>query len=213
MDIDEAIEGSVNVKRYWDDKIIIELIEEILDSGRYAVHAGNSINWKVIVVTDEDVRSKIATCCMKQDWISKSPVVLVICSDPTTLKKLYGKKGEEVFGTHSALAAAENMRVTATSFGISSCWVNFFDEKSLRRALKIPDKIKPEVVLTLGYSDVKEREKDDLATLDKIVYFNRWGNFRLPEKEWEIDSSMSSIKQDIKRGVKKLKNLFRSSKK
>ena len=47
------------------------------------------------------------------------------------------------------------MLIRANSLGVSSCWVDTFENNTLRRHLKIPDEITPEIIITLGYSDEK----------------------------------------------------------
>ena len=215
MDIKDVIEGSVNVKKYWLDKIPLELVEDIIDSGRYAVCADGEINWKVVIIVDDKLKDKISNCCMRQGWISKAPVILVLCSDIKHMEKYYGKKAEH-YGRHNTLAAAENMRIAATSLGVSTCWVNFFEEKSLRRVLKIPDSVTPEVVLTLGYSDLKTR-MPNRTSLDKLVYFNEWDNTVFPEDFWPIGRKTEKIQEEIDKGFKKLRekaaNLLKLKKK
>jgi len=204
MDLKDVVQETINVKKYWADKILLELVEEIIDSGRYATCAGTTVSWKVIVITDDKLKDKISTCCMDQNWIGKAPVVLVVCSDATSFKKFYGKKGEDVYAIQNTIAAAENMRITATSLGISSCWISFFEEKSLKRVLKIPEKIKPEVVITLGYSDMKT-ERPSRTGLDRLVYFNEWGNYQLPHNVWPLSEPMGKLSKEIEKGVKRIK--------
>ena len=176
MDAREAIITRRSVREYKDKDIGLSTIEEIIDAGRYAPSAGNIQLWRVIVVKDERVKNKIARLAMKQSWISQAPAVLVVCSNKTTLKSYYGKRADK-YAMQTISAAVQNMLIRANSLGVGTCWVDTFESKALKRELRIPEDTNPEVIITLGYSDKKARASLKVD-LNKIVYFERWGNLR-----------------------------------
>ena len=194
MDAREAIVTRRSVRGYNSKSLGISTIEEIIDAGRYAPSSGNVQTWNVIVVTDEKMRDNIANISMKQSWISQAPVLLVVCSDKTMLKSYYGEKADK-YCIQNVVAAVENMLIRANSLGVSSCWVDTFENNALKRHLKIPDEITPEIIITLGYSD--EKSLAHLKTdLNKIVYFDSWGKF--DRKVKLINELKKQIKEKIK---------------
>ncbi|MBS3145555.1 nitroreductase family protein [Candidatus Woesearchaeota archaeon] len=202
MDAREAIITRRSVREYKDKDIGLSTIEEIIDAGRYAPSAGNIQLWRVIVVKDERVKNKIARLAMKQSWISQAPAVLVVCSNKTTLKSYYGKRADK-YAMQTISAAVQNMLIRANSLGVGTCWVDTFESKALKRELRIPEDTNPEVIITLGYSDKKARASLKVD-LNKIVYFERWGNLEVENKI--LKELSSKIKKKINENKKKKKN-------
>ncbi len=55
--------------------------------------------------------------------------------------------------------AAENICLQAEAEGLGTCMIGWFDEKMLRRILKIPGTKRVELIITVGYSMSDQREK------------------------------------------------------
>ena len=195
MDAREAIVTRRSIREYNNKSLGISTIEEIIDAGRYAPSSGNVQTWKVIVVTDEKMRDNIAGISMKQSWISQAPVLLVVCSDRTMLKSYYGEKADK-YCIQTVAAAAENMLIRANSLGVSSCWVDTFENNALKRHLKIPDEITPEIIITLGYSNDEKSLAYLKTDLNKIVYFDSWGKF---DREIKL---INELNKQIKKKIK-----------
>src|SRR3989344_1613507 len=195
MDAREAIVTRRSVRGYNSKSLGISTIEEIIDAGRYAPGAGNVQTWKVIVITEEKMRENIANISMKQSWISQAPVLLEVCSDKTMKKSYYGEKADK-YCIQNVAAAVENMLIRANSLGVSSCWVDTFENNALKRHLKIPDEITPEIIITLGYSNDEKSLAYLKTDLNKIVYFDSWGKF---DREIKL---INELNKQIKKKIK-----------
>jgi len=77
----EAIEKRRSIRRYKPDSIPYEHIEEILDSARLAPSGCNAQPWRFKIVTEEDVKVKLAQSAFNQSFIAAAPVVIVCCAD------------------------------------------------------------------------------------------------------------------------------------
>ncbi|QQG38940.1 MAG: nitroreductase family protein [Candidatus Woesearchaeota archaeon] len=214
MDIKEAIEKRRSARNYNNKNISWELLDEILDAGRYAPSAGNIQTWKVIIVTGAKDKQKIALCCLNQEWINKASVALILCSNLSILKKHYEKEAER-YSRLNIGAVAQNIMLRATSLGISNCWVDTFESKSLRRHFKIPEEIIPEVIITLGFSDEK-LEVPRKVELEKLVYYGKWDNTLRDEKVLPIiiREAKAKVSEAIDKAKKenfkeKIKRVFR----
>ena len=154
MDVEECIRTRRSIRKFLDVRIETDKISQILEAGKMAPTAGNLQNQKIIIVTDEELKKKVADACLQQYWIATAPVILVIFSDNELQTMHYGKRGE-MYAVQSCAAVAMNMILMANSLGIASCWVGAFDDGALKRELNIPDKFPPQIVLPLGYPDEK----------------------------------------------------------
>ena len=151
MELDDAIQKRVSVKSYIDKDIPNDMIGLILEAGSLAPSAGNLQNWKFIIVKNEKKRADIAEAARNQNWMNQAPVFIIVCNDKKIITDMYGPRGE-LYSTQDCAIAAQNIMLKAVDLGLSTCWVGSFDNEAVRRILKIPDKVDPEMILTLGYS-------------------------------------------------------------
>src|SRR3989344_2594413 len=152
MDFDEVLNNRRSVRLY-KNKIVERIkIYKIIQAGILAPSAGNLQSWNFILVDDTEVKNQIVTAAMQQDWMFNSQII-VICSNPENTKKFYGLRGEALYTVQDCAAAIENMLLEATNLGLGSCWIGAFDEKAISRILKLPDNIRPQAIITIGYSD------------------------------------------------------------
>ncbi|MEM2956290.1 MAG: nitroreductase family protein [Candidatus Pacearchaeota archaeon] len=147
-------------------------IGEILDSARYAPCAGGIFTVRLVVIDDKKIIPKIADACLGQSFISDAPHLIVVCSDMEQITRSYGKHAEQ-FARQQAGAAIENIFLKITELGLATCWIGAFDENQIKRLLHLPDNIKVEAILPIGYELGKTVEKEKID-LKRIVYFNDW---------------------------------------
>lgn len=171
MNFDRILQGRRSIRKYKKKAIPWKKLAFILDAARYSPSAGNLQNWRFIVVDKQKTKNKIATACLGQKWINKAPIHIIVCSDNSTLDKFYKNSKYPV---QNCAVAIQNIMLKAFTFGIGSCWVGAFDERAIKRDLKIPNKFSVEAVITLGYPDQKLAmpKRLDLGT---ILSFNEFG--------------------------------------
>ena len=173
----KIIQGLGTTKNYLDKKIKWDKLTEILDSIRYAPSSGDLQNWKVVVVDDLENKKKLAKFSYDQTWVSKASVVLVVCNDQSEVKRMFKGKAD-FYSTQSCASGIQNMLLSATSLGIDSAWVRTFNTDRIKSLLNIPEDIKIDALITLGYAKKRE-EKVRVNELKNVVYFREWGNSEL----------------------------------
>ena len=75
---------------------------------------------------------------------------IVVCSEAEKSELFYAEKGKKLYAIQNCAAAIQNMLLAAHAEGLGSCWVGAFDEDMLKDALKIPDEVYPQAVVTIG---------------------------------------------------------------
>jgi len=173
MEIDECIRDRRSVRSFLAKKVDIEKIALILEAATLAPSSGNLQNWRFVVVQDNKKKESIADCCLKEYWMLEAPVFIVVCSDPVNIERFFGDRAD-FYATQNCAAAIQNMLLKATDLGLCSNWVGAFDESSIRRTLKLPDNIKIEGVVVIGYSK-EEKSIPKRYSLEHITYFDEWG--------------------------------------
>ena len=150
-------------------------IGTIIDAGRYAPAAGNIQNWRFVLVKDKNSIKKLADAAFQQFWIATAPVVVVVCAEIEKLEQYYGIRGEKLYSIQNCAAAMENMLLMATDLGLGACWVSAFDETMVRRVLHIPENVRPQAILPIGYPDEEVPEPPNY-TAEDVTFFEKYGN-------------------------------------
>ena len=156
-----------------------EKLEKILEAARLAPSARNIEPWHFIAVTDGEKR-KILSKGRYAKFYAEAPLVIVACGD---------KKASPDWYAIDVALAVENMVLTATSEGLSTCCVGSFEEKEVKETLKVPDNFEVLLLLAVGYS----REKLDLSSkllhlahprkpLSKVASEETFGKQLIPQK-------------------------------
>jgi nitroreductase len=179
MDILELIKKRRSVRDYFEKNVENEKLFKILEAGRWSPSSGNVQNWRFIVINDYKIKSQISEACLSQYWITAAPIIIVVLSDDSKLRMLFGQRGEMAYSIQNCSIAMHNMMLEAESIGLSSSWIGAYDEDKILRIVKIDD---PNIVVrgifAIGYAKNVPSAPARLE-LDKIVYFNSWGNKNL----------------------------------
>ncbi len=209
MEFEEVIKKRRSVRKFLHIPVPRELIARIIGAGHEAPCAGNIINWRFVIVQDEQKRKDLAEAALEQHWIAEAPVVLVLCSRLNELKKFYGLRGEKLYSIQNCAAVAENMVLQAVNLGLASCWVSAFDENEVQRTLDIPDDIRPQVILPIGYP-AETNPRPLRYKLEDITFFD---SFKSNKMEWTAAflrdyKFVEKVKESSSNFFSRLKSLF-----
>ena len=147
MNFIELCKERYSCKSFSDAAVEPEKLDVILEAGRLAATAKNLQEQSVYVIVSEEGLAKIdeATPCRYG-----APVVLAVCYDKNNVYTYPGEKHSS--GIEDATIVATHMMLAATSEGLGSCWLNFFDPDKLKDALDIPENEELVMLLDIGYA-------------------------------------------------------------
>ena len=145
MDVIEAIKTRRSVRRFTTRAIPDEVLEDIIDCARLAPSGHNEQPWTFVVITDPEVRSRLAQEAGKGRFIADAPAcVAVFCRSGAATP------------LEDACAATENIMLAAHSYGIGSCWVNSYKKghsATVAALLGCPRERELMVLIALGYPE------------------------------------------------------------
>jgi nitroreductase len=119
-----------SVRRYQPDPIPEGDLNLILEAARRAPTGGNRQRWRMIVITDAELRRKTAEACNGQTWIAEAPVILCMLATPEGDNAEGNKRNGVIVLDHAILAAA--------SLGYGTCWIGAYDPGQVKAVLGIP---------------------------------------------------------------------------
>ncbi|MFW5977047.1 MAG: nitroreductase family protein [Candidatus Nanoarchaeia archaeon] len=152
MEIIEAIEKRRSVRRFKSRAIPKDDLYYLIELAMKAPSAGNLQDYQFIVCTNKDMIDNLPSCCMDQSWIATAPTVIIVCSQPLVQQNWYGPAGNN-FARHNGAAATQNILLAAQEFGLSTCWVGGFDTDKINHLFHIPQGVRIEAVIPIGYPD------------------------------------------------------------
>ena len=198
MEVFECISTRRSIRKYLDIPVEWDKIGTILEAGRLAPSSGNIQDYNFIVVQDEDKRKTIAEASLRQHWMSKAPVYIIVCADLKKSERFYGVRGSRLYSIQNCAAAIENMLLTAHSLDLGACWVGAFDENVVSRVLNIPDSVRPQAIITIGYSDEKPTipQRYPLTT---VAFLEKYGN-RIKDMAAVLHDYSLVMERNLKKG-------------
>ena len=191
MNVYEATIKRRTIRRFKQKPIPFETLKKLVNAGRLAPSSANLQPIEHIVIDSSDLVEKVFETLKWAGYISpggnpppgEKPVAYIIV--------LANKKKNPGNCERDAAAAIENMILVAMEEGIGSCWLGSIDINKLTDILELPEHIKIDSVLALGYSnespqieEIKDSVKywkDETGTLhvpkrkiDDILFYNKY---------------------------------------
>ena len=81
MDVLEAIRTRRAIRHYTKEPVPPELIEKLLEAGRWAPSSVNSQPWEFIVITDPDIKKRISRSFNFGPFLNEAPLAIAVVVD------------------------------------------------------------------------------------------------------------------------------------
>jgi nitroreductase len=177
MNVIEAINLRRSVRAYSSRAIPGEVQRRVLDAMRAAPSACNLQPWHFILVSDAELRRRVAAACFDQMWMASAPLTVVGCGLLDQAYKHMGGHGTSV--DVDVAIALDHLTLAAVAEGLGTCWIGAFDEPHVKQILGVPRQVKIVALTPLGYpaSDdlIAPLERGRRKPLEDIVSTDRWG--------------------------------------
>lgn len=177
----DLIEKRQSDRKYSDRPVEREKIERCLEAARLAPSASNSQPWTFVVVDDAELKAKVAVKCIGplrsfNNFVPQAPVIVAIVMEkPKLTTEIGGRIKQKEYPLIDIGITAEHLCLQATVEGLGSCMLGWFDEKSVKSLLNIPEEKSIPLLITLGYTpkDYKHRKKIRKSQ-DRVI---RWNSY------------------------------------
>lgn len=172
LEVFEAIKGRRSIRKYKPQPIPDEVIEKILEAGRWAPSGGNIQPWIFIVVKDRATLEMIRK--VSPGYLGTAPLAIIVCSDKRRAFQVGGRLGRDYMTIADCAMAVQNMLLAAYALGLGTCVVKSFSSIALKEILEIPDGIEPELIVVLGYPDERPAIPHRFP-IEEITYLDKYG--------------------------------------
>lgn len=166
-------------RKYLNKPVEKEKIERITEAARLSPSACNGQPWHFIVVDDPALRDEVAAATESvvlrmNGFVREAPVLIVVVREKSNLTSRAGDliKQKDYSLIDIGIATA-SLVYQATAEGLGTCIIGWVDDRKIRKVLGISSSRKVELVITVGYTDNRLREKSRKPPGDVITY-NRY---------------------------------------
>lgn len=176
MNFLELVKLRQSSRKYSPRVVEREKIQRCIEAARLAPSASNSQPWTFVVVDEPDLCGKVARETYNavipfNRFVAQAPVIVAIVMErPSLLTQIGGRIRKKDFYLIDTGIAAEHFCLQAAEEGLGTCMLGWFNEKNVQRLLNIPGKSRIGLLITLGYSESRLREKTRKPINDILKY-------------------------------------------
>ncbi|MGE5279871.1 MAG: nitroreductase family protein [Deltaproteobacteria bacterium] len=133
-----------STRRFDPRPVAREALERCIEAARLAPSACNSQPWRFFVVDEPALKDALTAAAFGGPYAMNAfarpagALVAVAAEPPGGLTRMAGWLRKAPFYLMDIGAAAEHFILQATEEGLGTCWIGWFDEKAVRRLLKLP---------------------------------------------------------------------------
>ena len=142
MEVFECIRRRRTIREYKKDPIPEDVLEKILQAGRWSPSSSNSQPWHFIVVKDPNILSELGRIATQGPFISDAALAIVIVMENAPRPQL------------DAGRAIQQMELVAWSEGLGTCFVGVRIEEQqieVKELLNIPSDLELITIMPYGY--------------------------------------------------------------
>jgi coenzyme F420-0:L-glutamate ligase/coenzyme F420-1:gamma-L-glutamate ligase len=195
----DVVRGRRSVRRYLPKEVSEELVNEVLEAGRWAPSPHGRQPWRFAVITQERTKERLAAA-MGEEWranlemdgqsravvekrledsrsrLLDAPVLVLLClylEDLDVYPDAGRQEGETTMAVQSLGAAAQNMLLSAYDLGLDTSWMcaPLFCPDKVVEALGLDPKLIPHALLTLGYASGDPPRRRGRKPLDDLIVY------------------------------------------
>lgn len=181
VDFLDLVKLRQSVRRYATKEVEQDKLHRCLEAARLAPSASNSQPWTFIVVENPKLKEQVALQTYDKvvpinKFASQAPVIVVFVIEKPKIVTRIGSKIKDIdYPLIDIGIAAEHFCLQAAEEGLGTCMIGWFNEKPIKKILKIPQSKKIGLIITLGFPEdgYKLREKVR-KSFEQLVRYNSY---------------------------------------
>jgi nitroreductase len=169
MDLIQVMLSRRSIRRYTQQPVTDEVIDELLKAAMSAPSAHNQQPWQFIVIRDRQILNEIPKFHPYAQMLKSAPLAILVCGDEKALSA-------PDYWPQDCAAATQNILLAAHSLGLGAVWLGVYPSQSRRQELKklcaLPDPITPFALVSIGHPTEGKppANRYDAAR----VHYDRW---------------------------------------
>jgi nitroreductase len=200
MDTFQAINERRAVKHFDPEhKLSNDEVQKLMELAVQAPTAFNIQNWRIVNVTDSDLRKQIKAVSWDQAQVTDASLLLILCADINAWEKEPGRywknapepvrdmmvpaidqyyRGRDQVQRDEAMRScgivAQTVMLAATAMGYDSCPMDGFDFDAVGKLVNLPDDHIIAMFVVVGKGTKEAWPKPGQLPLDEVVIENKF---------------------------------------
>jgi nitroreductase len=167
-----------SVREYSDKPVSREEIVKCIEAASLAPSAHNAQPWRYTIVDDPSLKDRLCDEAFSgiffmNKFARRAPVMIVVTAEPDAIANRLGKI---VLGVQYFLldigASVEHLLLQASDLGLGACWLGWYSEKGVKKALDIPKDKKIISLICLGHPSKAAAAEKQRKPVNEITSFN-----------------------------------------
>ena len=161
------IKGRRSVRKYIDKKISEEILEDIIDCARLAPTGNNRQAWSFLVITDDKIKSEIASFTRYGRFIKEAGACIAV----------FINEDKATTPLQDAAAATENIMIAAKAYDLGTCWVNSYQKdhsKKIEKLVNCPQEMELMTLMSIGYYQENAVNMPPKKSLSEVMEKNKF---------------------------------------
>jgi nitroreductase len=168
MDLIQTILTRRSIRKFKQETIPPELIEQLIRAGMYAPSARNTQPWYFIVTEKREKLDALSEIHPYARMMKEATLAILVCGD-------LNLEGSENYIIQNCSAATQNILLAAQSLGLGAVWLGIQPRNkrinSMKEFFHLPEHIMPVSLIAAGYPDeikqMPERFKPERIKYDQ----------------------------------------------
>lgn len=180
MNFLDIVNKRQSIRNYSQKPVESDKIERCIEAARLAPSACNSQPWKFIIVNDGDLKNKIADQTSNRllplnHFTKQAPVLVVVVREKPNLSSKIGTViRDKQYSLIDVGIATEHFCLQATSEGLGTCILGWFNENQVKKLLNIPKNKRAELIICTGYPAKDEIRNKSRKSTNEICSYNQY---------------------------------------
>lgn len=186
MEFFEVLLTRRSIRRFKDQDIEKEKLDQLLEAVRTSPSWANKQCWRMVVVKSPEVRKQLSEASYVESFfaplgykinpamkgLAEAPVVMVACADPSHSGTI---RNQEYYLVDMGIAA-QSLMLTARAMGLGTVFVGVYDEDRVKGLLGIPKEVRVVGLFPVGYPLKEPSEGPERKALNEIASIDNWQN-------------------------------------
>ena len=176
----DLVKARQSVREYLSKEVERDKIERCLEAARLAPSANNSQPWSFIVIDDPKLKEAVARKTFDRvisfnRFSLQAPVLILLLSErPSFFSRMASAVKDKQFNLTDIGITAEHLCLQAVEEGLGTCMLGWFNEKGVKKLFNIPQQIRVELIITMGYPMSDEIQPKDRKEINQIKSYNSY---------------------------------------
>lgn len=169
MEVLDCIITRRSIRKYKEQNIELQKVEEILKAAMYAPTARNQQTFEFLVINNRKTLDELSEIHPYAKMLKVAPLAILVCHNHSKVKS-------DGFWIQDLAAVTQNILLQAHSIGLGSVWLGVYPrddrEIGIKKYFNLPDEIIPFSLVSLGYADESPQTTERYD--HKKIHFNHW---------------------------------------